>query len=366
MGGTGVPGGASVLHGGNSGRRPDPDEGVPSSARSYHASGFTRPLASPRSLRGSPVPSSVAISAVHPSRPGASLPSSVSFSGHSGDRSVGRSSVVGYRGGHSSSSGPGPRGGTLGRLSSSSYSIPSALRHRGSAGSVGDESDWAESASDDITLSPIPLPADKFVLSPIKSGEDYLKMWDLILFWLRTPGFSTAHDDSLLVTDTRNSIASRFWEGQLRTALKDGCARHLFENTDTKYFGKGFEMLQVLEDNFRPSSISNSFTTLLALFNDTQGDKEGLHEFRSRFEGHLGALSWSSVAIPPILQVMLFLRALHARYGDLLTQFASKQKDLSTASIDSVLSDAKFMDEFTVVGAGGKPKPGHPPPSHCW
>ena len=188
-------------------------------------------------------------------------------------------------------------------------------------------------------------------------------MRDLILFWLRTPGFSTARDDSLLVTDTRNSLASQFWEGQLRTALKDGSVRHLFENTDAKYFGKGFEMVQVLEDNFRPSSISNSFTTLLALFNDTQGDKEGLHEFRSRFEGHLGALSRSSVAIPPILQVMLFLRALHARYGDLLTQFASKHKDLSTASIDSVISDAKFMDEFTVVGAGGKPKPGHPSPS---
>ena len=104
-------------------------------------------------------------------------------------------------------------------------------------------------------------------------------MRDLILFWLRTPGFSTARDDSLLVTDTRNSLASQFWEGQLRTALKDGSVRHLFENTDTKYFGKGFEMLQVLEDNFRPSSISNSFTNLLALFNDTQGDKESLHEF---------------------------------------------------------------------------------------
>jgi len=42
--------------------------------------------------------------------------------------------------------------------------------------------------------------------------------------------------------------------------------------------------------------------------------------------------------------MMLFLRALHARYGNLLTQFASKHKDLSTALIDSVISDAKFMD----------------------
>jgi hypothetical protein len=216
---------------------------------------------------------------------------------------------------------------------------------------------------DDISLSPIPLPVDKFILSPIKLGEDYLKLRDLILFWLRSPGFSTARDDSLLVTDSRNFLPSQFWEGQLRTSLKDGSVRHLFENTDTKYFGNGFEMLQVLEDTFRQSSISNSFTTLLTLFNDTQGNKEGLHEFRSRFEGHLEALSRSSIIIPPILQGMLFPRALHARYGDLLSQFTSKQKDLSTATIDSVISDAKFTDEFTVVGAGGKPKPGLPSPS---
>ena len=112
-----------------------------------------------------------------------------------------------------------------------------------------------------------------------KLGEDYLKLWDLILYWLRPPGFSTARDDSFLVTDAWNSLASQFWEGQLHTALKDGSVRHLFERTNSKYFGKGFEMLQVLEDNFRPSSISNSFTTLLALFNDTQGDKESIQEF---------------------------------------------------------------------------------------
>ena len=99
-------------------------------------------------------------------------------------------------------------------------------------------------------------------------------------------------------------------------------------------------MLQVLEENICPSSISNTFTTLLALFNTTQGDKEWLHEFRSRFEGHVAALSQLLVAIPPILQVMLFLCALHPRYNDLLTQFGSKQKDLASVSIDSVVSDA--------------------------
>ena len=118
MGGTGVPAGASVSHGGNVGCRPDLDEGVPSPAHPYHASG-PRPLASPRSLCGSPVPSSVAVSASHPSRRGASLLSSVSFSGCSGDHSGARSSVGGYQGGRSSSLSSGPRGGTLGRSSSS-------------------------------------------------------------------------------------------------------------------------------------------------------------------------------------------------------------------------------------------------------
>jgi hypothetical protein len=120
-------------------------------------------------------------------------------------------------------------------------------------------------------------------------------------------------------------------------------------------------MLQVLEDHFRPSSISNSFTTFLALFNDTQGKKESIHEFRSRFEGHIGALSWSSVAIPPILQVMLFLRGMHSRYQNLLSQFASKHKDLALATIDSIIADACFMDDFVVVK--GKTKPGVPGPS---
>jgi hypothetical protein len=166
--------------------------------------------------------------------------------------------------------------------------------------------------------APIPLPLDRFTLPSIKTLDDYLAARDLIMYWLRRPGFSTARSDGALITDSTNALASQFWEGQLHTALKDGPARFLFENTGSTFYNKGFEMLQVLEDNFRPSSISNTFTTLLSLFNDRQSDKEGIHEFRSRFEGHFLALSRSSVAIPTILQVMLFLCALHLHYQDLL------------------------------------------------
>jgi hypothetical protein len=118
-------------------------------------------------------------------------------------------------------------------------------------------------------------------------------------------------------------------------------------------------MLQVLEDDFYPSSISNTFATLLSLFNDMQSDKEGIHKFHLQFEGNLLALFCSLVAIPQILQVMLFLCAIHSPYQGLLNQFASKQKDLLAASIDSVVANAKFMDEFATVGANGKAV--HPP-----
>ena len=69
----------------------------------------------------------------------------------------------------------------------------------------------------------------------------------------------------------------------------------------------------------------------------------------------MGALSRSSVAIPPILQVMLFLRRMHSCYQDLLSQFASKHKDLAVATIDSIVGDAKFMDEFKLVEGNSKP-----------
>jgi hypothetical protein len=213
-----------------------------------------------------------------------------------------------------------------------------------------------------LVTHPIPLPVDRFTLLSIKLGDDYLKARDLILFWLWYPGFSRVRPDVLLVINVWNSLASQFWEGQLCTSLKDGPVWFLFEKIGSTFYGKGFEMIQVLEDNFRPSSISITFATLLALFNATQGEKEGLHEFRSCFEGHLATLSQSLVAILPILQVILFLWVLHSRYHDLLTQLTSRQTDLASATIDSVLADTQFvMDKFVVVGSTKKPlTPGTP------
>jgi hypothetical protein len=68
-------------------------------------------------------------------------------------------------------------------------------------------------------VRPTPLLIDPFMLPAFKSGSDYLQTWDLILFWLRSPSFSTGRSDLALITDTTNSLASQYWEGQLRMAV---------------------------------------------------------------------------------------------------------------------------------------------------
>jgi hypothetical protein len=63
------------------------------------------------------------------------------------------------------------------------------------------------------------------------------------------------------------------------------------------------------------------------------------------------------VSIPPILQAMLFLRALHPCYKAIIDLFASKQKDISVASIDLIALDAQFIDELSFFGSDVNPGP---------
>ena len=204
--------------------------------------------------------------------------------------------------------------------------------------------------------------AENFKLPVLKDAKAYLDVYDMILYWLRQPEYGTQlSDESLLITTPSNVAASLFWEGQIRSAVREGSLRFLFDNKGTLYHGKGFEMLAVLNQHCRPDTVSGSFSTLMSLFNDVQGPSEPVLEFRSRFDGLVLDLSRSKIVIPPILLLMLFLRALHSRYSDILDQFRSRYKDLEKATLDSVVEDARYHDEFKLVGdkktPGGRPTP---------
>jgi len=62
----------------------------------------------------------------------------------------------------------------------------------------------------------------------------YLDVYDMILYWLRQPEYGTLlSDESLLFTTPSNVAASLFWEGQIRSAVREGSLRFLFDNKGT-------------------------------------------------------------------------------------------------------------------------------------
>jgi hypothetical protein len=197
--------------------------------------------------------------------------------------------------------------------------------------------------------TPSPRPAEPFKLSKIKDVKSYLDLQDEIAYYLCSEAFGIRRSDDLLITDPSNAEASCYWEGQLRIAVKNGGLRFLFENTGSRFHDKGFEMIDVLNRHCRPDSVSNAFTTLMLLFNDVQGDSEPIVEFRSCFDGMLLDMTRCKVVIPPLLPVMIFIRALHSCYSNILDQFRSRYKDLAAATVDSVVADVKYHDEFQLV-----------------
>jgi hypothetical protein len=52
------------------------------------------------------------------------------------------------------------------------------------------------------------------------------------------------------------------------------------------------------------------------------------------------------VVIPPLLLVMLFLRALHSRYLDIVEPFHTRHKSLKTKSIEMINADVTYHNKF--------------------
>ena len=234
-----------------------------------------------------------------------------------------------------------------------------------------------DSTVSNVAPSPAPFPTvcpmEPFKLLPIADTKGFLNLSSILQYYLRRPEFSTLRSDGKLITDDRNAEASAYWEGQLRVAVQDGSLRFLFENKGSMYDGKGFEMLDALHRHCRPDTVANAFSTLMSLFNDSMGENEDIMAFRSRFDGMINEMSRYKIVIPNLLMVMFFLRSLHSRYSPLLDQCRSCARPFETASLDSIVSDVHFHDEFTVVGKDKKPKgpnaaaaaasPGTTPPS---
>jgi hypothetical protein len=183
-------------------------------------------------------------------------------------------------------------------------------------------------------------------LDPIKDAKAYLDALGIIEFYLWDPDFSSGLPDGALVTTPSNCEASRLWEGQLRLAVKDGELQFLFENKGDIYNGRGFEMLSALNAYCCPDMVANTFSSLLSIFNELQGDNEPILAFQSWFDGLILEMAHCKVVIPLLLLVMMFLRALHSRYSNIIEQFRTRHELIETTLIDMIVDDVMYHNEF--------------------
>jgi hypothetical protein len=196
-------------------------------------------------------------------------------------------------------------------------------------------------------------------LNPMKDAKAFLDLLEQIHFYLWMPEFSTGHANGSLTTNAGNLDASLAWEGQLRLTVKEGSLCFLFENKGSLFHGRGFEMLDTLMQHCHPDTVSNAYTSLLSLFNDVQHNSKSIIEYPSRFDGLTLELARCKVVIiPSILLVMLFLRALHVWYDEIVNQFWTRFRPIETATLDMIVSDVTYHDGFQVVNHSKKGKPG--------
>jgi hypothetical protein len=88
------------------------------------------------------------------------------------------------------------------------------------------------------------------------------------------------------------------------------------------------------------------FSSLLLTFNKLQGKHEPILAFHSRFDGLILEMARCKVVMPHLLLVMLFLCAFQGYYLDIVEQFWTRHKSLKTMSIEMIIADVTYHNEF--------------------
>jgi hypothetical protein len=91
------------------------------------------------------------------------------------------------------------------------------------------------------------------------------------------------------------------------------------------------------------------------------GKWEEIMAFWSRFVGMVNIMSHCKNFHSPVLMVVFFLCSLCSCYDNLLEQFCSCYKSLKGASLDSIVADVHYHDEFKLVGSDKKVPAGRGP-----
>ena len=262
------------------------------------------------------------------------------------------------------------RSSVLSPLSSSSVfqSIRGAPKHRGYVltqpssssstrlSSTADSS-WAGSSSASsasppshgvtppITATALTVIKDKpsdMGIKPITDKESWTDAKKIIDARLRRAPYWPG-ESRTLVTTAANAAASVWWEEVIAFYCKPPVSDLFVE--ESRFDGKGFEMIAHIDHHFNPSGAVDSLGYIFDLIDIKQLDKESVITLKARFSKVFSALKMGGIGIDSALQVGFMLRALLTRYQAVVQEFRLGRHSLTEASLQTVVDQCTNYDK---------------------
>ena len=339
------------------------------------------PSATSPSLLSAAQPSRSAINSTHvtqrgrhpPSRPdpdGITAPTSIAMRGHASLGDISPLSSSNFLPVHGGALNRGyiltqPSSSSSTRLPSSGASVTSSL-----AGSLAPTSTSSAPATPSPPLTAPPSlvtpvsikdkPSD-MGLKPITDKDSWLEAKKIIDARLRRAPYWPGESKEL-VTTPANTAASVWWEEVIAYYCRPPVSDLFVE--ESRFDGKGFEMIAHIDHHFHPSGAVDSLGHIFDLIDIKQAEKESVITLKARFSKVFSALKMGGITIDSPLQVGFMLRALLNHYQAVVQEFCLGRHSLTSASLQTVVDQCTNYDKDPwkgPVGRDGKPAPRGPP-----
>jgi hypothetical protein len=193
-------------------------------------------------------------------------------------------------------------------------------------------------------------------LKDITDKASWIEAKSVIDSCLRRAPFWPNPTSKALITTPKNMVASAWWEELLYYYLKPPVCDLFVE--ESRFDGKGFEMIDYIDKHFNPSGTMDSFGYIFVLIDIKQGQDEPVVTLRAQFLHVFASLKMGGVEIASSLQVSFMLRALLSCYSAVVTDFYLGCHSLMTATLKTVVEHCTAFDKDPWTGPVGCD--GHP------
>ena len=205
----------------------------------------------------------------------------------------------------------------------------------------------AESESTSDPVPPILPPATSPPVNTIKDKASDLGLKDItdkdswkeakkiIDARLHRHPYCPGPNSRLLVTSTRNAVASAWWEEVINYHVKPPISNLFVE--ESQFGGKGFEMIDHIDKYFNPSGTVDSLSHIFDLIDIKQAPAESVITLKARLSRVFASLKMGGVSIDSALQVGFMLHSLLPSYQGVVQDFRLGHHSLSSTTLQSVV-----------------------------